>query len=181
MKTCSKCGELKAYEAFYKDRSKDGYRSRCKDCLKQHRVESADKLRAYQAKYYADNADKERARRAKYRADNPDKVRAGRARYRAGGRDPLKPWPPGGITYSAAHNRVQAVHGPASGHVCACGSQAAEWTYQGSCPGEIQAWRDDNRVGKARLISYSPDPSRYAAMCKPCHIRLDQQRAKVSA
>lgn len=34
MKTCTKCGVEKAFEAFFKRGDRDGYRSHCRDCLR---------------------------------------------------------------------------------------------------------------------------------------------------
>lgn len=51
-KACFKCGETKALDAFYKHPMMlDGHLNKCKDCAKkdvrEHRLENADKVRAY--------------------------------------------------------------------------------------------------------------------------------------
>jgi hypothetical protein len=47
-----------------------------------YRAEHPDKIKAYNAKYYAENSTREIARSVAYSADNPDKVKAWNATYR---------------------------------------------------------------------------------------------------
>ena len=60
-KRCSKCGEVKPVEEYYKDRTrKDGLRGLCKTCtnksLKKHY--NKDRKREYNKKYYEENKDR---------------------------------------------------------------------------------------------------------------------------
>src|SRR6185437_8982837 len=73
MKRCSKCGELKPLDAFYKQSTgRDGRRADCKDCF------------AVRAKdWYAKNRDHAMARVKKWQQDNPERVRATRKRRNA--------------------------------------------------------------------------------------------------
>ena len=62
MKTCSKCGEVKAFNKFYKHKkNKDGFRSACKECEGQ-----------YQKKYFSDpkNKEKQAKRHKNWREEN---------------------------------------------------------------------------------------------------------------
>lgn len=70
MKKCSKCGEVKPFEAFSKmAASKDGLQFRCKAC---------------NAAYHSANREKNNARQRAYSADNREKIRyADKARYEA--------------------------------------------------------------------------------------------------
>jgi len=46
MKACTKCGESKAYNNFYRQNaSRDGYYAWCKDCSKQHSVSRRNQTR----------------------------------------------------------------------------------------------------------------------------------------
>lgn len=65
-KTCTKCGETKSADQFYKNRTrKNGVKPRCKTCSDaQHRA------------YYETNRDKINARRRAYREENRDKINA---------------------------------------------------------------------------------------------------------
>lgn len=69
-KTCTKCGETKPLDAFYKNGNY--LRSECKTCSN-----------AASVKWDAKNPEKAKAKRAKWNAKNPEKVNAKRARWRA--------------------------------------------------------------------------------------------------
>lgn len=71
-------------------------------------------------------------------------------------------------TYSGAHRNVVLKRGFATEHECIrCSGQAAEWAYlhHDPCPHEIVH----------RGMRCSPDPMRYAPMCRGCHRRYDKQ------
>jgi hypothetical protein len=78
-------------------------------------------------------------------------------------------WRGDAIEYHSAHNRVRALYGPASAHLCCdCKQQAVDCSYDGGCPRELT----DEQTG----CTYSPDPERYSPRCKSCHIEHDRQR-----
>lgn len=69
------------------------------------------------------------------------------------------------LGYAAAHSRVYAAFGVASGHTCQhCGVQAEHWAYDHSDPDELA---DENGW------KYSADPTHYVSLCAPCHRRFD--------
>lgn len=70
-------------------------------------------------------------------------------------------------TYSGAHRNTSIVRGVATGYVCECGNQAAEWAYdhENPCP--------DERTGE-RGQKFSVDPYRYKPMCRRCHRLFDK-------
>ena len=78
-------------------------------------------------------------------------------------------WKGDEISYSSAHTRARVAKGSASVHPCVdCGSGAEDWSYIGGCARE--------RISSAKKTmgcTYSPDPSRYVARCKPCHKKYD--------
>lgn len=102
-KTCTKCNETKALEAFPKrERGKHGVDSRCKGCrlerqrewraekrdlvneyARQRRNRDPEAVKAINRRSYANNADKRRAESRAYRAANADRVRARNAEYEA--------------------------------------------------------------------------------------------------
>ena len=105
MKRCTKCGEMKAPDAFSKDaRAKDGLFARCKACAAAHT-----------AAYYAANAEKVRFNAAAYRAANPDKVRASAGAWRAANPDKVRAYKGAySVAYRAANpdkvRVIQAVY-----------------------------------------------------------------------
>lgn len=71
MKKCTKCGEEKGFEGFYKASSRtDGLQSSCKECNK-----------AYKKAWYEKNKERAQEQRRKYRAENAEKYKAQRKRY----------------------------------------------------------------------------------------------------
>ena len=78
-KECSVCHEIKPVSEFSKQKgNKDGIRSKCKECDKQHNKQyhenNAEKIREYQKQYNKDNAEKVRERRRQYNKDNAEKT-----------------------------------------------------------------------------------------------------------
>ncbi len=69
----------------------------------------------------------------------------------------------GVFTYFGAHARVKRERGSAGQYVCPCGSQAREWSYDGS---------DLNEMVEGRL-RFSADPNHYQALCGSCHRQAD--------
>lgn len=70
------------------------------------------------------------------------------------------------VGYWGAHERCDAMHGPASLYVCnGCPARAADWALM---PDAAGATRDplDGRT-------YSPDPDDYRPLCRPCHATMD--------
>lgn len=71
------------------------------------------------------------------------------------------------ITYSGAHMRVIRERGPASQHLCGCGRQAKDWSYDHKDPNEkIQQYQH-------KQLPFSPDPAHYIPLCRFCHRKLD--------
>lgn len=75
------------------------------------------------------------------------------------------------VTYLSAHERVYRAHGKATGYICSCGIPAQQWAYDHADPDER------NAAGRG---PYSLDPSHYAALCKPCHRKMDSKRRELS-
>jgi hypothetical protein len=88
------------------------------------------------------------------------------------GRSPgiLRGHPDYPVSYQAAHDRVRAAKGSASGYLCAdCGKQAEQWSYIHDSPDE--RWMPD-AFGVLRRIS--GDPANYEPRCRSCHVRYDK-------
>jgi|19_taG_2_1085344.scaffolds.fasta_scaffold31053_1 hypothetical protein len=76
-KKCTKCGEVKPLEEFYKSkRSKGGRVSACKSCYKAYNEANKDKRIAYYKAHYEANKDKKKAYRKAYDEANKEKVKA---------------------------------------------------------------------------------------------------------
>ena len=161
LKFCNGCGNTKDIEQFYEHQ--------CKGCRAQ-----------YIAKRYAENLDTERAKSraqtAAYRAANPEYADYG-AKYYSGGRGADKPWPDGHVGYDAAHARVYAQRGRASGRTCPCGKPATEWAYDHQDPGAYSGPVKD-RKGNEKVMHWSGNPHHYIPMCHPCHVSLDKKMSK---
>lgn len=70
-KTCTKCGETKPLDEFYRHKGKaDGVQSECKECKRER-----------QRRYYEENRDKVLDYQRRYREENPEKVREYERRY----------------------------------------------------------------------------------------------------
>lgn len=63
-------------------------------------------------------------------------------------------------TYTAVHQRLARLRGPASEHTCPCGQPAAQWAYMGDR-------QPDERA------PFSEDLWEYAPRCTSCHKRFD--------
>jgi len=101
MKTCTKCGEVKPLDEFWKDkRAKNGVLGACKKCryeiLKKYRSENKEKMNEWQKKYnsenqekvkeinkkyYYKNKEKVKERQRKNRSENPEKVKKIKKKY----------------------------------------------------------------------------------------------------
>jgi hypothetical protein len=74
------------------------------------------------------------------------------------------------VGYGAAHWRVYAARGSASGRTCSgCGGSAAHWAYD-------HADQDERASDRG---SFSLDIGHYRPMCVPCHKRFDLASALV--
>lgn len=61
MKSCTKCGEVKSFAEFSKDKyRKDGYCVRCKSCRRQHYLDNAEKESIRQMQYWHNNRERYR-------------------------------------------------------------------------------------------------------------------------
>jgi hypothetical protein len=88
-KRCSKCGEDRPLDDFYRDRAKaDGRRASCKECTNVQilawRRANPESVNEFGRRYYERHTEKERARNRRYSDQHPDKVlaRAERAHER---------------------------------------------------------------------------------------------------
>lgn len=66
-KRCSKCKEIKSVSEFFKDkRSKNGYQSHCKECLREYYKNNIDKRKLYWKEYCKNNTEKVKEYQKKY-------------------------------------------------------------------------------------------------------------------
>lgn len=83
MKTCTKCKVEKELSEFSKSkRSKDGFQSHCKDCVKEYHQNSREKIAEYQKQYQRGNRAKLYRKARQYRRDNCEKITEREKRYR---------------------------------------------------------------------------------------------------
>jgi excinuclease UvrABC ATPase subunit len=75
MKTCSKCKNLKSIKNFYKGKLyKDGYRSICKQCVKEYEEENKEVKKEYLKNYKELHKENLKIKNKKYREENCDKI-----------------------------------------------------------------------------------------------------------
>ena len=92
---CRECHEVKAVSEFSKDKiKKDGVRTICKDCAKEHRNQyykkNADKEKEYQKQYRKENKDKTAEYKAEYYKKNADKLKEYNTEWRKQNTDKIK-------------------------------------------------------------------------------------------
>jgi len=74
-KRCSKCKEIKSVNEFFKDkRSKNGYQSHCKKCLKEYYKNNVDKRKLYWKEYCKNNIEKIKKYHREYCKNNARKI-----------------------------------------------------------------------------------------------------------
>jgi len=100
-KSCSRCGESKELEEFYKNKaSKDGLTAACKDCIKatQHKynAKNAEKIRLRSKAWYAENKGRALERERLKRLANLEAFRAKGRKYarldKGGAKRRIKKW-----------------------------------------------------------------------------------------
>ena len=147
------CQQVKSVGEF-SPKKRGGYENHCKPCS----VRSAQK-------WQAENIDR-------YRESQRVSVQV----RTQGGRDPVKPWPEGFVSYYGAHHRVRYTYGPARNYPCVdCGEPADDWSYIGGCPDEFSGpVRNSN--GITCFLHWSGDPKFYVPRCRPDHAAHDRAR-----
>lgn len=89
-KKCTKCGEVKALDAFYADkRRKDGKTSSCKGCKRKYQKENGERLSVYKRKYREENREWISERDRKYRAENKERISERDRKYRQENKEPI--------------------------------------------------------------------------------------------
>lgn len=72
--------------------------------------------------------------------------------------------------YDTVHARLRAIHGAANQLSCEhCGRGAEDWAYDYNDPAE--------KWDAVRGMLYSVDLTRYLALCKRCHVRMDRGKS----
>lgn len=104
MKTCSDCGAAKPFSEFHKEKSKDGFKRRCKPCqrvfLQNYRDTHKDVISATQARYVERNREAVRERGKQWAKDNRHVGKAWRDRNLEKARESTR-------KYMAAHPHVK--------------------------------------------------------------------------
>jgi hypothetical protein len=95
IKKCTKCGEIKPFSKFHKNKGKRfGIKHLCKNCNKiriaKWKKENPDKVKEQRKKYYKENPEKVKEKNKKYREENPDKVKEYMKKYREENPDKVK-------------------------------------------------------------------------------------------
>ena len=87
-KRCPGCGEVKAVEAFSRNKSKkDGLKSWCKACDRRYHVENREAKRDYDRRYRGGNREAIAERYRHYREENREAILESERRYREENRE----------------------------------------------------------------------------------------------
>ncbi|MFY1687289.1 hypothetical protein [Plantactinospora sp. WMMB782] len=78
------------------------------------------------------------------------------------------------VGYDGAHMRIRSRRGSASRHTCRCGKQAEHWAYT-----HADYDQSADKIGREAGRPYSMAPAFYVPMCRPCHVRWDNARARM--
>lgn len=90
-KRCSKCGETKPLDEFYRDRSsRDGLNRQCKTCINVVKRRWLERNPEYARQHYADNRDRLTERHREYYAENREAVLAVNHAYADAHREEIK-------------------------------------------------------------------------------------------
>ena len=86
LKRCTKCGEEKELDKFYKNKThKDSLSSECKICILKRTIEwyknNPEKAKINRRNYYKNNPEKAKMQAKKWRENNPKKVKEKNKRY----------------------------------------------------------------------------------------------------
>lgn len=98
------------------------------------------------------------------------KINGLKQEYGARGEDSVH-WKGDDASYRSAHTRLARLRGLARDFDCACGSIAAQWSYDGSDPYEKHELVTNN--WGTRIVSFSCDPNCYQPLCLSCHVARD--------
>ena len=95
MKKCIKCGEVKPFSEFHKDKSRaDGLNNKCKKCVAQYMkaygTENKRKLKERNKNYRTENKVKEKERNKKYYEENKGKLKERNKKYYEENKEKLK-------------------------------------------------------------------------------------------
>ena len=87
MKKCIKCGEVKPFSEFCKDKTRaDGLNNKCKKCVKQYNTENKE----YFKNYYTENKDKIKGYKKAYDIKNKDRIKEFNKNYYTENKDKIK-------------------------------------------------------------------------------------------
>lgn len=94
VKACTKCGEVKPLDEFYKDKRRvDGRRPHCKKCVaeyrRRYREENPEKEREQNRRYYEKNREGRLEQRRRRYEENSEKERERSRRYREENREAI--------------------------------------------------------------------------------------------
>ena len=95
MKTCTKCGETKEFNAFYKNKTKkDGYNSYCKQCSntyhKEYVKENKKAIEEYKKEYYKQNREETIKRRLTRYRNNKEEEKNKHKQYYYNNKDKFR-------------------------------------------------------------------------------------------
>lgn len=89
-KRCPGCGEVKAVEAFSRNRSKkDGLQYRCKACFRRYHEENREAILEHKRRYYEVNREAITEHKRRYYEDNREAVLESKRRYHEENREAI--------------------------------------------------------------------------------------------
>jgi hypothetical protein len=92
-RVCTKCGEEKLLEEFYKQaKGKYGKAYQCKLCFKQYRQDNKEKIAEYSKQYREANKEKLAEKGKRYHEENKEKIAEKGKRYRKDNKEKIAEW-----------------------------------------------------------------------------------------
>lgn len=93
---CNRCGQVKELTQFSKDRTRGGYKCRCKECIsvitRLDRLENPEKYLLAELRSRCFNRESIRESNRRYKKNNPDKINANNSKRRSRELKALVPW-----------------------------------------------------------------------------------------
>ena len=184
VKRCTKCGEVKALEAFAADKgSLGGLRSQCRQCSKVYYEANKDTYAARQKVYYGANKETNAAWHKAYREANKEGIAARDKAYREANKEAIK-------EYYEAHKEAWAARHketrntniaylasirPLECEVCGYDRCFSALDFHHTDPGQ----KEHNKDSMGRWIKRDPayfkakvDAHQFKILCANCHREL---------
>ena len=138
-KKCSKCGEVKGVEFFYKCKSTiDGYGYKCKSCEKQYKQKNKERISEYKKQYSEENKERIAEQRKQYLEDNKERVAERTKQYYQKNKEHIK----GQVKQYSEDNKERVAERVKQWHQ---DNKEHMKQYREDNKGRVKQWNQDNK------------------------------------